>query len=93
MATGRSLHIGLNSVDPGAYGGWSGTLTACEFDAHDMRDICAGRGFQTTEILTAQATADAVLGALDEAAAGLVERGPVRGVLLRARWAASRHRG
>jgi metacaspase-1 len=73
MATGRSLHIGLNSVDPGAYGGWSGKLTACEYDAHDMRDICAGRGFQTTEILTSQATADAVLGALDEAAAGLVE--------------------
>ena len=34
-----SLHIGLNSVSPAHYGGWSGELTACEFDANDMAAI------------------------------------------------------
>lgn len=71
MARGRSLHIGLNSVDPDSYGGWAGTLAACEFDAHDMRDICAAQGFQTSELLTGQATAQEVLAALGEAAAAL----------------------
>lgn len=68
MATGMSLHIGLNSVDPAVYGGWSGTLKACEYDADDMRDICAARGLQTKQLLTAEATADAVLSRVSEAA-------------------------
>jgi hypothetical protein len=72
MATGRSLHIGLNKVDADAYGGWSGDLAACEFDAHDLREICAGRGFETTSLLTAEATSEAVLGALQEASQALV---------------------
>ena len=29
MASGRSLHIGLNSVDPKHYAGWDGQLRAC----------------------------------------------------------------
>ena len=33
---GLSLHIGLNSVNPKHYAGWSGDLMACEFDAEDM---------------------------------------------------------
>ena len=36
-----SLHIGLNSVSPAAYAGWSGPLAACEFDANDMAAIAA----------------------------------------------------
>jgi hypothetical protein len=36
---GLSLHIGLNAVSPAAYGGWSGDLAACEFDAKDMAAI------------------------------------------------------
>ena len=39
MARGISLHIGLNRVDPAHYDGWDGALTACEFDAHDMKAI------------------------------------------------------
>ena len=39
MAQGISLHIGLNSVDPGHYQGWDGKLNACEFDAKDMTKI------------------------------------------------------
>jgi hypothetical protein len=61
MASGRSLHIGLNSVDPNHYGGWSGPLVACEADAHDMGLIAHSRGFATKTLLTAAATRDAVL--------------------------------
>lgn len=56
MATGLSLHIGLNRVDPRHYEGWDGALTACEFDARDMRDIARSRGFRPTLLLTRRAT-------------------------------------
>ena len=72
MAVGRSLHIGLNSVDPAAYNGWSGDLAACEFDANDMQTICQAAGLTTTSLLTSTATAEAVLGAVDKASAELV---------------------
>ena len=39
MATGISLHLGLNAVDPHDYEGWSGHLAACEYDAKDMQAI------------------------------------------------------
>lgn len=71
MATGKSLHIGLNSVDAAAYGGWSGDLAACEADAQDMRDICVAQGFQSSIMLTSEATSAAVLAAFDEAAQAL----------------------
>lgn len=71
MPVGRSLHIGLNSVNPTAYGGWAGDLAACEFDARDMKKICAAAGLRTSSLLTAKATSRAVLGALDRAAAAL----------------------
>ena len=73
MAQGISLHVGLNRVDPAHYQGWDGALTACEFDANDMRAIAESQGFQPRSLLTAEATSEAVLGAI-EAAAG--ELGP-----------------
>lgn len=73
MAKGMSLHIGLNSVDPTQYGGWSGDLNACEFDAHDMTAIAASCGFATTTVLTANATSGALLDALSAAAEELVD--------------------
>lgn len=72
MPVARALHIGLNSVDPAAYDGWSGDLAACEFDAHDMRAICEAAGMTSTTLLTSEATADTVLAAIDEAASTLV---------------------
>lgn len=69
---GISLHLGLNRVDPVHYGGWDGALTACEFDANDMRDLAKSRGFKPTVLLTPDATADAVQGAIWEAAKKLV---------------------
>jgi len=69
--TGLSLHIGLNSVDPKGYGGWSGPLNACENDAHDMAKIAAARGFKSKILLTKGATAAAVITYLKNAAKNL----------------------
>lgn len=67
----RSIHIGLNFVDPAHYGGWDGELAACEFDAHDMDAIAKSRGFDSQVLLTADASADAVISAITDAAAAL----------------------
>ncbi len=70
-AKGLSLHLGLNSVDPVHYQGWDGQLTACEFDAHDMKAIAIARGLTPTVMLTKQVTAKAVIGAITAAAKAL----------------------
>ena len=69
--TGLSLHIGLNRVDPDHYDGWDGALNACEFDANDMEAIARGRGFEASKLLTEEASADAIKGAIEEAAGRL----------------------
>lgn len=71
MAKGIALHIGLNSVDPRSYEGWSGPLNACEADANDMADLAAAQGFATTKLLTKKATRDAVLKGIADAAKAL----------------------
>jgi hypothetical protein len=71
MPRGVSLHIGLNRVDPAHYQGWDGALTACEFDANDMRAIAESRGFEPRSLLTQEATSDAVLTAIERAAGEL----------------------
>ncbi|MGR9257472.1 caspase family protein [Rhizobium leguminosarum] len=68
---GRSLHIGLNAVDPGHYAGWSGPLNACEFDAQDMYEIAGGLGYDANVLLTANATSDNVAGEIERAARDL----------------------
>ncbi len=70
-ATGISLHVGLNAVDPEHYQGWDGQLGGCENDANDMVALASSRGFETTAILTADGTAEAVSGAISAAAARL----------------------
>ena len=76
MPQGISIHIGLNEVDPDHYGGWSGKLNACEADARDMTRIAGERGFETTTILTPDATTDAVASAISDAA-GKLEAGDI----------------
>lgn len=71
MARGISLHVGLNRVNPAHYQGWDGALTACEFDARDMRAIAEGQGFEPRSLITEEATSAAVLSAIDEAATKL----------------------
>jgi metacaspase-1 len=56
MPTGSALTIGLNSVDPGHYAGWSGELNACEADAEDMANIATSKGFTVNTLLTKDAT-------------------------------------
>jgi hypothetical protein len=67
-AAGLGLHIGLNSVSPKHYEGWSGDLVACEFDAEDMADISRQSGIKATMLLTKKATRAAVLRAIRAAA-------------------------
>lgn len=69
MATGLSLHIGLNRVDPDQYEGWDGALSACEADARDMKAIAVATGFTVNGILLSpQATSAAVMAAIKSAA-------------------------
>ena len=67
MAQGISLHIGLNSVDPGHYQGWDGKLVACEFDAKDMTKIAAAKKFSASQLLTADATSINTIKAMRDA--------------------------
>ncbi|MFF0473402.1 caspase domain-containing protein [Streptomyces sp. NPDC004284] len=72
MATGLSLHVGLNGVDPARYEGWEGTLNACENDARDMARIARTAGFEATTLFTADGTVSNITSVLHEAAARLV---------------------
>lgn len=63
-----SLHVGLNSVDPKHYAGWSGDLVACEFDAKDMAALAKTQKIKPTVLLTKRATRANVLSALRAAA-------------------------
>jgi hypothetical protein len=69
--TGRSLHIGLNAVDPQHYAGWDGPLNACEFDAEDMNEIARGLGYDAKLLLTANATRAKVSAEIEKAAEDL----------------------
>jgi metacaspase-1 len=72
MTQRRSLHIGLNSVDPSHYDGWSGPLRACEADAESMRHVAMANGLQPQVLLTAEATFENVLRQLSTASNELV---------------------
>jgi hypothetical protein len=71
MATGISIHIGLNRVDPGHYQGWDGKLKGCENDARAMEAIASKQKFATSLLLNEQATAEAVKAAIAGAASQL----------------------
>lgn len=73
---GISLHIGLNQVDPGHYQGWNGRLNACEFDAQDMQALARQNGFETSLLLTEQATRANILAEIG-AAAQKLEKGDI----------------
>lgn len=66
MSKGSALIIGLNSVDPKHYFGWSGDLNACEADADDMAEIAKSKGFKVTSLLTKEANRDNVIRILEE---------------------------
>ena len=66
--TGVSLHIGLNTVNPADYSGWSGPLDACEFDANDLATLAKAQGIAPTVLLTSAATRAKTLAAIRAAA-------------------------
>jgi metacaspase-1 len=68
MPRGISIHVGVNKVDPAHYDGWDGALNACEYDANDMQSLAESKGFESTTLLTKDATADAVKAAIESAA-------------------------
>lgn len=70
-ATGMSLHVGVNLVDPDQYGGWDGELKACEADAHSMQAIAEAEGFKPELLLTTDATRANVVAEIERAAAEL----------------------
>lgn len=71
MPQGHFLTIGLNSVDPVHYQGWSGDLNACEADAKDVAAIAQSTGHSGQVMLTSDATRGAVTDALSNAAKAL----------------------
>jgi metacaspase-1 len=74
MASGISIHLGLNHVDPAQYEGWDGALGACEADARDMCALARSRGFTPAAfLLSREATAAALSKALQDAARQLVK--------------------
>ena len=73
-STGLSLHVGLNSVDPAHYAGWSGPLNACEADANDMAAVAKKGGIKPTVLLTKKGTRATVLAGI-RAAAKQLKRG------------------
>ena len=68
MATGMALTLGLNSVNPKLYGGWSGELSACEADAEDMASIAKGNKFKVTTLMTKAATRARLVAEITKAA-------------------------
>lgn len=69
----RSLHLGLNVVDPEHYAGWDGRLNACENDARAMAELAAGESYEAEVLLSQAATREAVIERVTEAAGELKE--------------------
>lgn len=64
MPRAKSIHIGLNRVDPNAYNGWDGALSSCENDADFMQIVAHQAGFSSSTMKTAAATKVAVRNAI-----------------------------
>jgi hypothetical protein len=71
MAIGASIHIGLDHVDPAGYGGWDGSLDACENDALAIEVLARNAGYRHRTLLTEAATASAVFTAIADEASTL----------------------
>lgn len=71
MTKGISIHLGLNSIDPQHYNGNSGKLKNPENDAKAMRLIANSLGYQSTMLLTKDATSSRFLSELYHASQNL----------------------
>jgi metacaspase-1 len=70
-ATGLSLHVGVNAVDPRHYGGYDERLLGCEHDAADLVALAEGAGLTPTVLTGKKATKANVLSAIRKAASQL----------------------
>jgi hypothetical protein len=70
-AKALSLHLGLNAVSGKHYGGWTGELNACEFDANDMAALAKSKGMKVTVLLTKKSTRANALSKIRAAAKSL----------------------
>ena len=61
MSKGKSLHIGINEVDPKHYAGWSGPLSACEADSEDLLALAISHDYEAKLLSTSDATREAVV--------------------------------
>ena len=68
MPNARSIYIGLNYVDPGAYNGWDGELSGCINDATDMQSIADSLGYSSTKLIDSDATSYRVISEIGQAA-------------------------
>lgn len=68
MPNGYALCIGLNRVNPASYAGWDGKLSGCINDANCMIELLRGQGFAVKKLLDEDATAEAILGSIDDVA-------------------------
>lgn len=75
MSNAISIHIGLNHVDPNAYGGWDGKLKGCINDATAMQNIADGLGYLSIRLLDEEATGNRVIGEIGQAAFNLEPNG------------------
>ena len=71
MSTGRSLHVGLNHVDPNAYNGWDGELFGCINDANAMKAIADSLQYSSLILTDSQATSTRVIQEIANAARSL----------------------
>jgi len=71
MSKGISIHIGMHHYDSEHYGD-EGLLETCEQDAMDMRDIADSQNFDSTLLLTEEATCDKLIEKLRLASRTLV---------------------
>lgn len=68
MPVGVALCVGLNRVNPASYAGWDGQLAGCVNDAHAMQAVLTSQRFSGFKMLLDQeASAEAVLGSIDDA--------------------------
>jgi metacaspase-1 len=66
----QSVHLGLDQVSAGSYGGWNGKLEKCRKDATDLAELFARAGYTSRVMLDGACTRDAFCHALRELAAG-----------------------
>lgn len=73
MGAGSAILVGLKSVDPAAYGGWSGKggCWGAELDVDNIEMILYPLGYTVQSFKTAQATRSNILAAVTAAASAL----------------------